>query len=122
MTDILTIVAELIGTVTRVELAFPDISATFPVTTVTEIDNSAEVVLNGADRIDGHVVQLDIWDNSYTPITVNNTAISINGILTAKGFVRISSNLVRDTSGLQRRTSRYRAYIDEITGNVYSRI
>lgn len=114
-------IAQLISPVCpNVELSFPKGQPSFPLTTITVIDNNSEVVLDGAERFSGIVVQLDVWDDQPTRERCEQVACAVSDRMIAAGFIRQSSPDLKEDS-LQRVCMTFRGTVDNKTYEVYAR-
>lgn len=119
MVDLHPVFAKLLSDIAPVELAFPTAKSKFPVITVTELENTADAIYDGKERLSEHSWQFDIWDNGKTPKRCQELAAKVNARLIEKGMHRHFGQLMRDPSGLQRFCIRVRFRLDEHTFYVY---
>ncbi|MBQ9482553.1 MAG: hypothetical protein IJU82_00040 [Ruminiclostridium sp.] len=117
MKDVLPYIAELLGNTAEVELAFHDGFASLPCIILSEIGNSASVILNGADRYSVISLQLDVYANDEE--TAREKAIEANALLSQKGIKRTFSQFLTDEDK-PRMCMRYRFGLDEVTGRTVS--
>ena len=117
MIDVLPYIAEQLGSIADVELSFNDCRRSLPCIILSELDNSASVVLSGTDRYSLITLQLDIYDRDEE--TVRGIAAEVNEILAAKGIRRNFSQFLTDED-VPRMCMRYRFGVDEATGRTVS--
>ncbi|MCM1333570.1 MAG: hypothetical protein NC084_13665 [Bacteroides sp.] len=115
MIDIKPWIAGKLGDLAPIELSFGRVGRKLPVITITETENSARVVLNGAERISRITLQLD----AYAPSAEETEALAarINERLTAAGLKRSFSQLMTD-GDVPRRCMRYTCGADEVEGRI----
>lgn len=121
MVDLHPVFEQLLQPIAHVELQFPDADSLYPMITVSQLDTSAEAVLDGAERLSQQDWQLDIWDDGNTPQKVMSLADRVNNVLVSHGIRRYFGRLMRDPSGKQRFCMRVRFVLDELTGQVYTK-
>ena len=115
-------VADLLKDICIVQLAFPEVSSSFPYASLTEISNSSAAVLDGAERYSRYECQLDVWDtakNGRTPMRCSQLAGQISSAMVAAGFSRGNSKLLKDPSGLHRYMMQFTGWVDNIEKKVY---
>ena len=117
MKDVLPYIAGLLGDTADVELAFHDGSSSLPCIILSEIGNSASVILNGSDRYSVISLQLDIYADSEE--TAREKAAEANTLLAQKGIKRTFSQFITDEDK-PRMCMRYRFGLDELTGRTIS--
>lgn len=120
MIDIQKIVADLLKDVAAVSLQFSDTNTTFPLITIEEVDNRAELALSGSERLSSIEIQIDVWDKGKTREQTEQLADEVCRIMAGRGFLRKSSATV-PSSPFFRRTMRFEAIVDVVTGMVYRR-
>jgi len=108
MLDLNKDISIILSPVGRVELEFPGAEATFPVITLSEIDNGADYVVEGVEYTSDITFQVDVWDKASTREGCETLAKQVDTLMTAAGFRRVTSRGFKEPSGLQRKMLRYR--------------
>lgn len=110
MIDILPYIADKLklGGIENVELSFNGVRANFPLAVLTETSNVATCA-DGSEVYSVISVQIDVYAEDKK--TAKETAIKVNGILTAAGFRRSSANSLPE-NGLSRIMMQFRCGID----------
>ncbi len=119
MVDILSAVAKQLEGIARVELAMPDKNEEYPVITLSEISNTAGVILSGAERLSTVAIQVDVWDRQPDPRTVVKMAKAVSEKLTACGLTRFFGQLIFEGGGIQRKCMRFKCAVDEVSDRIY---
>lgn len=117
MIDIKPWIAEKLKDLAPIELSFGRSGRKLPVICLTETGNSAEVVLNGAERVSRITVQLDLYDVSAE--RTEALAARVSERLTAAGMRRSFSQLLTDGE-IPRRCMRFTCGADEAAGRIVS--
>lgn len=118
MIDILPYVAELLApTNAQFELSYNGITANIPLIVISETDNRADIIVDGADVYSGIAVQLDCYH--YDDERVRSLAIAASGYMTTAGFRRSSFSALPEQN-LKRITMTFAASVDEISKRLYS--
>ena len=117
MVDILPEIAEMLGDIAPVELAFHDGTADTPCIILSEIGNSASVVLSGYDRYSVITLQLDIYAEDEE--NARGLAVRASAVLARKGIKRSFSHFITDEDK-PRMCMRFRFGIDEVSGRTVS--
>lgn len=110
----------LAGACPNIEPTFPRGQPSFPLLTVSVIDNNSEVILGGAERFSGIVVQLDVWDNQPTRERCEQTAQVVSDRMITAGFSRQSAPSLEEDH-LHRVSMTFRGTVDNKTYMVYER-
>ena len=117
MTDVLPQIAEMLGEIADVELAYHDGFTKRPCIILSETGNASSVILSGKERYSIITVQADIYAENEAD--VRELAISADGILAAKNIKRSFSQFITDEEK-PRMCMRYRFGLDNVTGRVVS--
>ena len=110
----------LAGECQNIEAALQRGQQSVPRATVSVIDNNSEVILGGAERFSGIVVQLDVWDNQPTRERCEQTAQAVSARMIAAGFSRQSAPSLEEDH-LHRVSMTFRGTVDNKTFMVYER-
>ncbi|KAA3404317.1 DUF3168 domain-containing protein [Akkermansia muciniphila] len=119
MIDLHPVIANMLKPYGRVEQVFPSTKTKFPLITILELSNNAEMVLDGVDRLSLVDWQIDIWDDGKTAQKAEGIAAQVNGAMTAAGFERYFKQQMRDPAIPQRVCMRFRGKLDEKTMIMY---
>ncbi len=119
MVDLHPVIAALLKPVGRVELAFPDMSARFPLLTITELSSASSAIYDGEERLTDVDWQVDVWDDAQTPQRCVQLAGQASDALIQAGFTRYFGQLMRDAAIPQRYTMRFRGRLDNKTMMMY---
>ena len=112
MVDLNVPIYKMLKGIARVELEFPDTAAKFPLITINEVSNTAELVIDGVEFRSDITYQIDVWDNGKDRSLVETISNQVSHVLTANYFRRTMSRNLKDPSGLHRKTM----YFKTITG------
>lgn len=104
MVDLNVPIYKMLKGLARVELEFPDAKATFPLITICEVSNTADLVIEGVEFRSDITYQIDVWDNGKDRSLVEDIANQVSHVLTANHFYRTMSRNMKDPSGLHRKT------------------
>lgn len=104
MVDLNVPIYQMLKGVARVELEFPETTAKFPLITINEVSNTADLVIDGEEWRSDITYQIDVWDNGKDRSLVEVIANQVSHILTANHFWRTMSRNLKDPSGLHRKT------------------
>ncbi len=115
MIDIKPYAAGILKGIAPVELAFNGNFRTLPVIVISETENEAQVVLNNTDRVSRITLQLDIYGENAG--TVEEMAVTVSDVLTAKGFRRAFAESIYDEDK-PRKCMRFRCGVDEAAGRI----
>lgn len=126
MIDLTKDIAALLSPIAHVESEFPDTNQSFPLFTISQIDNSSAVVIDGAERYSRYEFQLDTWDtpkNGRSALRCVQLSVQANEALTLAGFTRGNGKQFKDPgNGLHRNMAPYVGYVDNVTGLIYRKI
>lgn len=117
MVDLKPILAEKLGDLAAVGLSFGKTGRKLPVLILTETGNSAQIVLNGRERVSRVTIQIDVYASSAKETEA--LAASVNERLTGMGLRRSFSQLLTD-GDVPRRCMRFTCGIDEVSGRTVS--
>lgn len=117
MTDIKPFLAEKLGDLAAVGLSFGKTGRKLPALILTETGNSAEIVLNGRERVSRVTIQIDVYAASERETEA--LAAAVNERLTETGLRRSFSQFLTD-GDVPRRCMRFTCGIDEVSGRTVS--
>lgn len=117
MTDIKPFLAEKLEDLAAVGLSFGKTGRKLPALILTETGNSAEIVLNGRERVSRVTIQIDVYAASERETEA--LAAAVNERLTETGLRRSFSQLLTD-GDVPRRCMRFTCGIDEVSGRTVS--
>ncbi|SHI25017.1 hypothetical protein SAMN02745823_03892 [Sporobacter termitidis DSM 10068] len=124
MVDLNHDIDELLNDIAPVQLQFPDTSQSFPLITLFGVDNSSNLILDGAERLSSIVLQLDAWDtskNGNTRQRCNELAADVSARMIGRGWRRDQGREMRDPSGLHRYMMQFSGVVDNVTGAIYQK-
>lgn len=102
MVDIIPLISEKIKDLGVIELEFKKFDKSRPLIVLTEINNTSDLVVDGTEVINNIDIQIDVYYIDDLPIKVNEVTTEINKRLLAVGFIRKSSNLIKDENYIRR--------------------
>lgn len=111
-----TIKAALDGVSTNVNDTYPANWATFPVIQYIEEENKTSEKTDNMEQKTYLRYKIDIWNKAST----SATALDVDRVISALGFVRTQCIDVPDPSGLKHKIMRYEAVIDVNNMYVYN--
>lgn len=103
MVDLNVPIYKMLKDIARVELEFPDTKAKFPLITICEVSNTADLVIEGVEWRSDITYQVDVWDNGKDRSTVEDIANQVSHCLIANHFYRTMARSLKDPSGLHRK-------------------
>lgn len=119
MIDLNKIIADMLKNIAPVQFPFPNLESQFPLITITQVSNTADLIFDGEERLSRVVYQIDVWDNSQTPENCEKLAIQVNEEMTKAGFKRSFGQLFVEKKEPFRMCMRFSGRIDEKNYTVY---
>lgn len=111
MLDIKPFIADKLENVARVELSYSDNEKSPPLISISETENSSEIVINGEDRVSKITVQLDIY--AKTAGELEQLATEVNKRLLTAGLTRSFAETIYSEE-VPRKKMRYSCRVDEV--------
>lgn len=100
--------SKLSKVIQNVSDSYPQQFSELPAVQYVEEENKVEEFTDDKEQSSYIRYRIDIWDNKST----SQTAVEIDGVMSALGFLRTSCSDVPDPSGLKHKQMRYEAIID----------
>lgn len=124
MIDLNQDIADLLSSIATVRPAFPHKGSTFPMISLTEINNSSNLILSGTERLSDVAYQIDVWDtpeNGNTREQCEQLSIQVSAKMISAGFKRDTAKFIDDPSGLHRKMMQFSGAADNENKKVYRR-
>lgn len=121
MIDIDQDIKDLLSDIAPLQLQFPNSKSTFPMISLSGINNQSNLILDSVERLSRVVLQLDIWDTAEanTIQRCKQKAADVNARMLSRGWKRDDGKAMEDPSGLHRYLMQFSGVIDNVTGAVY---
>lgn len=126
MIDLNTFVFNLISDLATTELSFPDTfkGKALPLITITDLNNSSNLITDGEERLSAISYQIDVWDksdNGNTRSVCELLATQVSDRFISAGFIRSGAHYIKDPSGLHRKTMTFNGFLDVKSNIIYRR-